>query len=174
MKYLLILAFMLLCGFKNPPMKDFEDPDYQIMGSRISGIVGEKIESETGMRLTDIIVNQKMALVFQCFNEMTVEQGRKLLIRSVNRYLKAINSIEVIRPYLSHYPFTPSDIGIIIVISTPIGKEIQAGSLFSVSAVSGQLNYRFRQAGSIPTQLVQKETYEEAVHILVQEQPAKK
>ncbi len=135
------------------------------MGSKLSAIVGEKIEHETGMRLTDMVINEKMAICFQRYEEITIEEGRKLLIKCVDLYLKVINSNTVIRPYLAHYSFAPKDVGVIIVILTPTHDDVPVGNISAISAINGQLNYRVRQADSTNHKLILQEPYEEAIKI---------
>src|ERR1700722_17525785 len=53
-----------------------------------------------------------LALSFDYYNQITVEEARDLIITSGNLFLKKINEDERIRPFLNNYPFLPENIEI--------------------------------------------------------------
>ena len=111
---------------------------------------------------------------FDCYNEITMDQGRELLIYCVSEYLSAINSNEKIRPYLIHYPFTPKDVEIRIFIHRPDHRDVPMGALTVVSEMDGQLVYKILQPDPIVLKRIHEEPYEEAVEILEKSAPFEK
>jgi hypothetical protein len=146
-------------------------PDYEKMADRITAVTAQKIERESGLVLCgtgggmmDHI--RMMAMSFNCYNEITVEQGRELLIYCVNQYLSAINTNKGIKQYLVHFPFTQKDVEIRIFIRKPDHSEVSIGLPSVISQINGQLVYKVKQLGPVSLKESHEETYEEAVKLL--------
>ena len=109
-----------------------------------------------------------MAMSFSYDHEITIEQGRELLIYCVEKYLSAINFNEEIRPYLKNYPFEPKNIEINIFVHQPNHHNVSVGAISVVGAIKGILDYNVRQVGPPVIKQVYKETYQEALEMLAQ------
>jgi hypothetical protein len=107
-----------------------------------------------------------MAMSFQQLGEITLEQGRELVVYCVNEYLQAINENEEIRPYLVHYPFTPKDIEIRIFIYQKDRSSVSVGALCVASTMDGIVDFDIKQPGTPSLKQFHKETYEEAIKIV--------
>ncbi len=164
---LLITAILLSACHSSSP----KTPDYEKMADKITLETAKKIEAEKGLRLCGVgggAINhiRKLNMSFDCRQEITIEQGRELIVYCVTEYLSAINKNEEIRPYLIHFPFTPKDVEIEIFTYKNDGTEIPVGALSIVCEVDNNVKYKIRQIGvsSIKTTLI--ETYDEAVRLL--------
>lgn len=113
---------------------------------------------------------EKMAIEFYAYRRATIEEARALELLIINKFLKAINSHEKIRPYLKERPFTVKHVGISIKFVKANGWEYGDGSVNSVynnyEALTSQNQLRYYStdpsgSSSIPFE----ETYEEAVRI---------
>jgi hypothetical protein len=172
MKYIYLFMLILsLSACHNFVSKRHEPPHYEKLADRITAATAQKIEAETGLSLFGIGGGmmdhvRMMAMSFECFGEITMEQGRELVIYCVNEYLSAINACEELRPHLIHYPFTPKDIRIKIFICKQDHREVPIGSLAVVGMVKGILDYDIKQSGSPSIRQIHEESYEEALKIL--------
>lgn len=141
------------------------------MADKITAQTAMKIEKETGLRLCGVgggAINhiRKLNMSFNCFREISFDEGRKLLIYCVNEYLSAINANEEVRPYLIHYPFTPNDVEIEIFVRQPDNRDVAFGKLAVVFEVYGKVGYRISQEGPLSLKEAHEETYEEAIRVL--------
>ena len=66
---------------------------------------------------------EMLALSFNYFKPVDVENGRRLLIKAVETYLASINEENKIHSHLGHYPFVPKDVEIRIFIETRDGSQ---------------------------------------------------
>ena len=177
--YLVIVILSLSACNNSPPIKSYEIPEHEKIADRITARTVQKIEAETGLRLMGIgggMMNQvrMMAISFEQLGEITMEQGRELVIYCMNEYLSAINGSEEIRPFLVHYPFITKDIQIDIYIRKQDRREVSIGTLCVVGAIKGKLQYDIKQPGLPSLRQVHEETYDEAVKILETAGPLQK
>jgi hypothetical protein len=181
MRFLYLLFIFLFLGACNnfSPNKAYETPDYEKIADVITARTAQKIESETGLVLSGVgggMMDQvrMMAMSFDCFGEISMEQGRELVIYCVNEYLSAINANIEIRPYLIHYPFSSKDVQIRIFINSKNGKEVGSGNLSIVTEINGKVSYKIRDPESQRLRIIHEEAYEEAVKILEAGEPVNK
>lgn len=172
MKYLYLLLtaiFLITCQTSAP--KIYQISEHEKIADKITSLVAQKIEAETGMRLMGTGGGmmgkvRMMSMSFQYFGDVSFEQARELLVYCVNEYLLAINTNEEIKPFLVHYPFTPEDIQIEIYIRKQSGQDPSVGSLSLIGAVYGVLDYNVKRPDPILYEKIQKESYEKAVKTL--------
>ncbi len=167
-----LILFLSAC---QNPSSDYETPEYEKLADRITLITSDKIEKETGLRLIGINGGMMdhirvMGMSFDCYKNINMEEGRKLVIHCVNEYLSAINSNEALRPHLVHYPFTPQDVEIALYIRGSDNNDVPLGALFVVSERNGKIVYKIREPDPIILKRIYEEPFEEAVKILYQEQ----
>ena len=127
-----------------------------------------QIQEKTGMfpsgdgaRMMDEI--KMLALSFRYYQEVSIEQGRELLVTSVEEFLSIINADDKIRPYLNNYPFEPQNIEIAIIFYNPNGSDIKLGELSVLSIIEGTLEYDVNDPKTTFLKTIYKESYEEAL-----------
>ncbi len=112
---------------------------------------------------------QMMAIDFQYFHLVNLQEARELLVYAIQTYLNNINSNKEVRPYLHNYPFTAKNIGIIICILQPDGSEPAQGELAGLVLRNGILRYELTALSKNAfCPVFHKETYEEALKILAE------
>ncbi|MDE3045869.1 MAG: hypothetical protein KGJ02_04410 [Verrucomicrobiota bacterium] len=116
---------------------------------------------------------EMLALSFDYRKPIDIKMGRELLIAAVDELTVAVNADERIRPYLQNYPFEPKNIEIRIFLYNPDGSDIPPGSLSVVGALEGVLDYKIRDPKTDQLKSIHKETYEEAVRILLGSEASK-
>ena len=104
---------------------------------------------------------QMLALAFDYYQPVSLEEARELLVYAVDEFVAAINADEKIRPYLGNYPFQPKNVEIRLFIHNRDGHNVKPGDLYVVTAVNGQLNYKIDDKPYLKT--IHKESYEAAV-----------
>jgi len=98
---------------------------------------------------------------FRYYNEITVEEARKLLLETGNLYLKTINENEKIRSFLENYPYGPENIEINIFIN-PGNRTPKSDGLGVIAIIDGKLKYYSNPHFT----KIYEETYEEALEKL--------
>ncbi len=142
--------------------------DYEKLADKITFKVAKNLAVEKGLRLIgtgggmmdDI---KMMEMSFQYFHEVTVEEGRQLVVTSVEEYLSAINNDQKIRKYLHEYPFTPKNIEISIWIRNPDGSNVDFDKISYISFLEGILTYKLDKAEKGKSRVVHEESYEDAL-----------
>lgn len=104
-----------------------------------------------------------LALSFDYYKPVTIEEGRELLIAALNTFVDAVNAEERIHPYLQNYPFTPKNIEIRIFIFREGRKDLPFGELHCLSSINQKLEYETREPSPIFLRKILVETYEEAI-----------
>ena len=173
MKLLLYLIFVLFISSceKTTSVPYQEDPKWALANKIYDSQIGKSvffqlkkeknlnvIESGWGLRGRENI--RCMHCGFQYFNEITIEEARKLLMDTVNLYLKSINENEGIRPFMDNYPFGPENIEIRIFIYNPNDPKPRADKLRVIKIVDGILKYMI---GDEHRTTIYKESYQEAL-----------
>ncbi|WP_068466621.1 hypothetical protein [Candidatus Protochlamydia phocaeensis] len=112
-----------------------------------------------------------MILDFHRYGEpLTQEEARRLIVACAEEFLTDINSDESLRPYLLDYPFSPSNISLGIINYDSNGKEIFAPYIGAVAASEGVIMYLTNTPEQLSYKDKIKETYEEALERLKQEE----
>jgi len=142
--------------------------DYEKLADAITTETSQKLQAEkglcligTGGRMMDDI--KMMSMSFEFFHPIDVQQGRQLLIFSINEYLRDINNNEKIRSYLNKYPFTEKNIEIHIWIRNPDGSMVSLDKIYYISAIDGVLTYYIDDPERFSRKIVYRETYAEAL-----------
>ena len=115
----------------------------------------------TGGRMMDEI--KMLALAFDYYHPITIEQGRDLLVTSIDTFMKAVNDDERIRPYLANYPFEPKNIQIRIFLRNPDGSNPGPGKFAIIKSINGTLEYEIEDPPNPLFTTIHKESYQEAV-----------
>jgi hypothetical protein len=108
---------------------------------------------------------KRLALSFNCYRLLSIEQARGLIVTCVQEYLYQINTNTEIRPFLQNYPFAPKNIEIYIYLYRPDQQEIAYGQLWSAAALNGKIYYKTPKS-EYQLEVLKEETFEEALEIL--------
>lgn len=178
MKSVTIFAIILtICGatmgysiFK--PTSD----DYEKLADEITAKTAKKLKAEkdlilvgTGGRMMDDI--KMMGMAFEYHKIVNIEEARKLLVYCIEEYLYAINSNKKIQPCLHNYPFTAKNIEIEIYIRNPDGSNVSLNEIKVAAATGGEMSYYVDYPEKHTIKAIHEETYEEALRILLKENP---
>lgn len=155
------------------------EPDYEQIADAITARTAKKIECEKKIRLIgtgggmlgDIYM---MAMSFNYCQEVDFDTARRLLVYCVEEYLSAINSDEKLRPYLHNYPFTAKNIEIRIYLKKPNNSDVPLGSICIARSIKGVVSYDANNPNGINLDTLHKETYEEALKIVKDENEKEK
>ena len=104
-----------------------------------------------------------LALSFNYYHDLSLEEGRELLLYAVDTFLEEINSNEEIKPYLLNYPFGPKNVEIRIFPRNQNGSSLTSEQFCWITAVGGDFQYNLQNPGSEKTTIAHKETYQEAL-----------
>ena len=115
----------------------------------------------TGGRMMHEI--KMLALAFDYYQPITIEEGRNLLITSIDIFVKAVNDDERIRPYLANYPFEPKNVQIRIFLRNPNGSNPGPGEFAVISSIDGILEYDVNDPKNPLFTTIHKESYQEAL-----------
>jgi hypothetical protein len=110
---------------------------------------------------------KKLNLSFQSPEHLNIENGRILVIKCAEEFLKKINSFEKIRPYLKNYPFKSENIDIIIF--GPAGS-IKNHYLSPIMLLKNKIYYSKGKSENSSIEDTYEEPYETALEI-VKKQP---
>ena len=106
---------------------------------------------------------EMLALAFRYYKPVTIEEGRELLITSVDTFVDAINADERIRPYLANYPFEPKNVQISIFLRNPNDSRPSYDNLVVISSVNGIFEYRVDDSQGPLFVNIHEESYQEAL-----------
>jgi hypothetical protein len=157
---LFVFSFLFECSFFG-----YQSPRYVKLAHEITEKVAKELKAQknlyligTGGRMMDDI--QMMAMSFNYYQEVNLEQARKLLIYVINEYISDINNDQDVRPYLHEYPFTSKNVEIRIFIYGPDRRKLPPEKIGYISSIDGVLEYYTRADDDHP---ICRETYAEAL-----------
>ena len=104
-----------------------------------------------------------LALSFNYYHDLSLEEGRELLLYAVDVFLEEINSSEEIKQYLIHYPFESKNVEIHIYLRNRNGVEPAPGSFCWISAIDGKFYYDIQDPHTRVITTVLEESYKEAL-----------
>jgi hypothetical protein len=110
MKYLICFLLLLLsaCHKSHSDLADEQMSRYAKKAYQEKGIV---LEGSGGQMMNDIKV---FTLSFNCYDYLTLEQTRALVVQVIQEFLEQVNGNEEIRPYLHTYPLTVQNVSLMI------------------------------------------------------------
>src|ERR1700722_3388026 len=167
-----LILLTLFSGCEKKTILYHPDPKWDVADSIYNNQIGKPvflqlkkekklnvIESGWGLRGRKNI--RCMHCGFRYYNEITVEEARKLLLETGNLYLKTINENEKIRSFLENYPYGPENIEINIFIN-PGNRTPKSDGLGVIAIIDGKLKYYSNPHFT----KIYEETYEEALEKL--------
>lgn len=172
MKYVYLIFCILLSACSPSSSKMQKTSINENVAHLITVKTAQKIKNETGLHLcgtgggSSEGLLRKLNMCFDHYGEITMEEGRELLIYCVQEYLSAINASQEIKSSLLHYPFTPKDVEIIIYVRGADKKRVDIGEYNVINANGGRLIYTIRQPDPEGMKRIHQETFEEAVKLV--------
>ena len=176
-KRLIIVSFILIpivsWIFISGTKMEYVIPEYEKISDKITARTAKKLSKKYqldpvgsgGSMMHDV---EMLALSFNCYRPLSIDESRELVINCVNEYLKSVNENEEIRPYLHNYPFTEQNIQVIIFFFGDKNfQKISPGKVNGVSAVKEQVRYYTDSIeDEYKLETLHQETYEEALRIV--------
>ena len=115
----------------------------------------------------DKLYYNSIGLYFQVFRELSKDEGRKILIDSIEELLKEINSDSQLQQFLVTIPFAPANVKIGIYAYHPNGKDIFYPGIGTFSFWNGKLHFNTNSPEKEYGYYTQEEeSYEEALKIV--------
>lgn len=163
---MIVLFFMFSCSCNN-----HQFPYYERLADQITAKTAKKLRKEknlyligTGGRMMDDI--KMMAMAFNYYHAVDLENARELLLYAAKEYLSAINSNDKLRPYLHDYPFTDKNIEISIYFFNQDGTHVSLQNINVASADEGVLSYYVDYPDKYTLKLIHRESYEDAANLI--------
>ena len=103
-----------------------------------------------------------LALSFDYYNQINIEEARDLIITAGNLFLKKINENEQIRPYLNKHPFLPKNIEIRIFLYKKNSSNLEIDDLKIISLTEGIIRYKVGAPKGKFFETILTETFDEA------------
>jgi hypothetical protein len=167
MKLIVLLFITLFLTSCETSVNEYEflKPNKNSLANQVMAETAYQLKKEknlipfgTGARMMNQI--EMLSLTFVYYEDIEIEEARKLLMEAIEVMTNVINSNEKIRPYLDQYPFGPSNLKISIFLDKP-NLEHEFGKLSSCSMTEGKFEYKVRHSRYDFTTVL-SETYEEA------------
>ncbi|HEU64351.1 MAG TPA: hypothetical protein ENH96_03045 [Chlamydiae bacterium] len=159
-------------SFKSLSKYDYKnEPKYVHLADNIINKTANELKNEKRLHLIGhggslMYDVKKLGISFVSIDEITIEEGRKLIQYCAQKFLSNINSNEQIRPYLNTVPFEAKDIDVAISF-----KERDMGKNHSIDFISmhyGKIVYDISDKEET-LKTVHEETYDEALKIVESE-----
>lgn len=177
MKKKLILALILLNLTTSTKAHSFMDlfttkPAYEKRKDKIIADYSRKLKKErklylscTGGRGDDNI--DLICLEYDSHEKFNKEQARQLLIECVEEFLQLINQDGKLKPDLSNYPFSYTNLDFILGFFKKEGGFVSKPHIAYISLINtGEINYYLLNEQTNLFDHHYKETYEEALKLL--------
>ncbi len=105
---------------------------------------------------------EMLHLAFVYRKPLTVEEGRRLVLAAMHKFLDGINKEIRIHPYLANYPFSPENIEIEIFVQNQKGLPFDSSDVEIVCCRKGNCIYKKVDRIKNQSILILKETVAEA------------
>lgn len=161
--FLLFFVFSICsCGRRN----FYVSSEKQLLINEIRGNVAVQLKEKYdlypggfGGQAMDQV--EMLALAFDYYQPLEIEDARELLIAAVQEFLSAVNADERIRPYLANYPFEAGNVEIAIYVHKPDFSDFGPDKLCVIAAERGNLEYKI--PGKPFSKTIHEETYKEVM-----------
>jgi len=168
--FVLLIFFISGC-IKNDTRIDYSSNVKSQLANEISNRVALQLKKEQDLYPCGFgggMMNQirMLALSFNYYKPVEIEQARELLFSAGSLLLKTVNENEKIRPYLDTYPFQPKNIEIRIFLKAADKFAIEDEKLCGISMLDGILEYEIHDPKTKKLTTIYSETYEEAMEKL--------
>ncbi|WP_420421708.1 hypothetical protein [Simkania sp.] len=167
--FIIIVSSVFISGAK----MEYVIPEYEKISDEITARTAKKLSRKYqldpigsgGSMMHDV---EMLALSFNCYRSLSINESRELVINCVNEYIKSINENEDIRPYLHDYPFSAQNIQIkIFFFGDENFQKIPPGKINVVSTGKKRVRYYTdSDEDEYKLETLHQETYEEALRIV--------
>ena len=147
--FLAIISFFGCC----PNTGNEPPPDKLSLISDVRKKVALKVRKErnlcaigTGAQAMDQI--KMLGLSFNYNEELTIDEGRELLVYVVDEFVRSVNEEPKIQPFLANVPFEAKNIEIRIFLQKPDGHEFEDGKLSVIRCLNGRLEFAVNDSQS--------------------------
>ena len=176
-KRLIIVSFILIpivsWIFISGTKMEYVIPEYEKISDKITAKTAKKLSKKYqldpagsgGSMMHDV---EMLALSFNCYRPLSIDESRRLVVGCVNEYLNSVNENKEIRPYLHNFPFTEENLEIVIFFYENNNfKDVQPGQVSCASTVKGKIFYHTKDSqDEYKLETLHQETYEEALRIV--------
>lgn len=101
--------------------------------------------------------------------QLDLDSARRLIVPGVEGFIRKINNSAKLKSYLHHYPFSCQDVKFGIIFNYPEDGLTVNDKVASVNAKNGYIFYHYYDTQVQQLKLLHKETFEEALKIVTQE-----
>lgn len=172
MKLVFILfGFFLITSCNQSFQKSYQFNEDEKLANEIMKKVAYELKREkdlipcgTGGQMMDEI--EMLALSFLYNKPINIDEGRKLLLTVIDKFMVAINNDKRIRQYLKNYPFLPKNVQVRIFINSTDGAKPPLEQLSVISALDEILRYEIDDIDGKLFKTIHKETYEQALQVI--------
>ena len=166
-------VFLTSCDFSNVKKNSHvRDENYERIADGITAKIAQKMKKEKALQCIGtgggMMSNiQRMAISFQFFHEVDLDEARELIVTTTSEYLKAINGSKEVRPYLENYPFGLENVEVMIWIKEPDGHDVPFDQIAQVTLARGMISYySYKYDPGNSYQTLHRESYDEALKIV--------
>ena len=173
MKILSIITIIIFAVFLMTNCFSDEADKCDKLTSKVTVRCGKKLEKEKqslyfvgiGGRMKEAkIVEPYMG--FQYWHEVSLEEGRELIVHIAQKYLTEFNNDVKLRSCLCEYPFTAQRLHIDIWFYKPDRSDPEPENIGFITLYKGKISYKLERKKDFFRELLHKETYEEALEQL--------
>lgn len=177
MKTIVVLTviFLFVCIVVTACNQEPSLPESDRLAYKISGRIAEQLKNKYDLDLNGIGLSgngdentlKSIKLMFSLTHLVTKEEGRDLILKCIEDFLREINDFEEIRPYLIHFPFTYEDIGLRILFYSDARYEPTVDpNIDCISLIEGVIKYSIPdKQNRFTNKSIEKESYEDALKI---------
>lgn len=171
MKFFVVFVLLISCACCHSNYGQETPTDKLTMINQVRKNAAAKLRKDkqlyaigTGAQAMDQI--KMLALSFTYYNELTIEEGRELLIYAVSEFVNCVNEEGKIKPFLANVPFTPKNIEVMIFLKKADGSEIEGNKLHVITSIGGVLEYDIQDQSTDRLVTVHTETFAEGLERL--------
>lgn len=164
--FLLLSLFFYSCTRPSPEQKTgyavINSYSKELCNSSVLRVIGKGGSFNDGIKVLEIFCSSD--------EELDIDSTRKILVPSVEGFVKKINSDSQVLKYLNHYPFTFRDVYFSIIFSCEDNIPTNKRIVSHVQIKNGNISYRYYDTEKKHLMLLHEESYEEALRMLSKEQ----
>lgn len=172
----LVLTFTIAAGLlgscgttQERPRGGRELPGYVPVAITLMSEVNSRIQSEFGVSLVgtkthmpDLV--RELGATFRINRPLSKDEARAMVIKFAQIYLHALNENVELRPYLVHYPMSPSSINILLYCYHPDGRKVCDPYPNGTALSQGELAFYVREPNNdLQYKEITREPYESAL-----------
>ncbi len=86
---------------------------------------------------------QMLALSFQGFRDVSLDEARELIVYAVETFVNEVNRNEKVRPYLANYPFIAKNVEISLLFFKPDYSEVDVPNISFIVTRRGCIKYYY-------------------------------